>query len=247
MNELVNRFKTIKRELLELKTAQTKPSIMATYVAQVAIPAISGYAGPKTYTINYDTSLISDDPITYTDAFALARGVGVLLRPYNENTNKQDILVGYNSSATTLKIVSTRKILSITEGSQMPAPSYPLISQWRQVRDFYPADMGTAVGYCLQNCRLGFHIYSGTYPSAKADADAQQANGTLHADLYPPNYLAVPIYIDNGNWDGHVGVWDHGTFYSDGYIINDYVSYYGAANIRGWGEFCDGARVVEHV
>lgn len=232
----------IKREILELKTAKTIPSTFGMFSASQTIRAGKYTDNFMFWRIYYEDVGDATPPITIIHG-----GAWFVLRTYNSGANTQDIecfTFGNRifSEDETYLVNSSRPINRIEQITQ-PSP----IEEWTQVLNFYPADMGTAVGWCLQNCRLGFHIYTGTYASAKADADAQQANGTLHADLYPPSYLAVPIYIDNGNWDGHVGVWDHGTFYSDGYIINDYVSYYGAANIRGWGEFCDGARVVQHV
>lgn len=75
---------------------------------------------------------------------------------------------------------------------------------------------------------------------------SQLANGTLHdANGYPPNYIQVPVYIDTGIPEGHVVVWDKGTVYSDGVLISGGLSYYGLSNIWGWGELCDGVRVVQ--
>lgn len=110
---------------------------------------------------------------------------------------------------------------------------------YKQIRAFNLSKMGTRAGWCLQNCRLGFGIASGKYASAKADMQAQKKNGTLHAG-YPPTNIAVPVYVDTASQYEHVVVCDHGHYYSDGkpYSI-------AGKNIFGWGEYCDGVRVVE--
>ena len=82
---------------------------------------------------------------------------------------------------------------------------------WTQVKAFNPSKMGTRKGYCLMNCRLGFGIPSGTYPSAKADMEAQRRNGTLHTGAIPTN-VAVPVYIDSTSKYEHVIVADHGVW-----------------------------------
>ena len=111
---------------------------------------------------------------------------------------------------------------------------------FKQILPFQPSLMGKTPGWCLQNCRLGFNIQSGTYPSAVADKDAQQANGTLHPMSELPNNIAVPVYTTGHPTCGHVVVYDHGTWWQDGYQIS-----YPSGTIYGWGEFCDGVRVVE--
>ena len=123
-----------------------------------------------------------------------------------------------------------------------PTPPTPT-GEWQQVLDFVLANMGTTQGLCLQNTRLGFGIQTGTFPTARADMESQIANGTLHAGT-PPADIAVPIYYSNFEivQAGHVAVWDHGTVYSDG-------AYYPSieavtSNYTGWGELCDGTRVV---
>lgn len=234
-------FRDIKRELLDLKTAQTKPAIFRLYTFEATVGSVSLSTGARTYTIHYDDDS-RESPLIF-----MRMGItsGVYIRQYDATSNTQKLRVDYSSNDT-FTIYSTRKITSITYDGQMPGPIFPPASQWTQVRTFNPADMGTTPGWCLQNCRLGFGIMSGTYASARADWTAQIANGTLHQEIYPPNDIQVPIYIDTGTAPGHVGVWDRGTFYSDGYIINDFVSYYGEANIIGWGELCDGGRVVQH-
>lgn len=112
---------------------------------------------------------------------------------------------------------------------------------WSQVRNFDINKMGTKPGWCLQNCRLGFGITSGTYPSAKADMEAQRANGTLHPINTLPKNVAVPIYVDTASKYEHVIVSDHGIYYSDGKRLSSL----SGLSCFGWGECCDGARVVK--
>lgn len=112
---------------------------------------------------------------------------------------------------------------------------------WQQVRQFNINKMGKKAGWCLQNVRLGFGITSGKYPSAKADMQAQSKNGTLHHISTLPQNVAVPVYVDTTSIYEHVVVYDRGTWYGDGVKINAPNSKY----VFGWGECCDGARVVE--
>lgn len=114
---------------------------------------------------------------------------------------------------------------------------------FKQIRNFNPRAMGTRQGYCLQNVRLGFGIKSGTYPSAKADMAAQKKNGTFHAGN-PPASIAVPVYCDTASKFEHVVVSDHGAVYSDGKRIQNGLKAY---KVFGWGECCDGKRVVEPI
>lgn len=112
---------------------------------------------------------------------------------------------------------------------------------YKQVKTFNPSMMGTQPGWCLMNCRLGFGINRGTFNSAKDDMESQIKNGTFHKGL-PPNDIAVPVYCDTASEYEHVIVADHGTYYSDGYITNP--NYF---KVFGWGEKCDGERVVKWV
>ena len=111
---------------------------------------------------------------------------------------------------------------------------------WQQVKPFNPAKMGTKSGWCLQNARLGFGINKGTFPSAKADMESQKKNGTLHAGD-PPANVAVPVYVDTPSVNEHVEVYDKGVYYSDGKKIGK------PSKTFGWGELCDGVRVVKWV
>lgn len=111
---------------------------------------------------------------------------------------------------------------------------------WQQVLKFYPSKMGTKKGWCLQNARLGFGITKGTYASAKADMLAQKSKGTLHP-LPAPTNVSVPVYVDSVSVYEHIMVCDHGTYYSDGRKVAQ------PAKVFGWGEFCDGVRVVKWI
>ena len=111
---------------------------------------------------------------------------------------------------------------------------------WQQVLPFNLSKMGTKKGYCLQNDRLAFGITKGTFASAKADMESQKKNGTLHYDN-PPANVAVPVYVDSTSIYEHVVICDHGTYYSDGKKVSK------PAKIFGWGELCDGVRVVKWV
>lgn len=112
------------------------------------------------------------------------------------------------------------------------------MANYEQVLAFYPKDMGKQKGWCLQNCRLGFHIYTPHYASAKAAMNAAKRNGTYHAGT-PPNNISVPVYTTTSSQYGHVVVWDKGTWWSDG---KKYSSWSG---VLGWDEMMDGTRVVK--
>ena len=109
---------------------------------------------------------------------------------------------------------------------------------YEQTLSFYPKDMGKQKGWCLQNCRLGFHIYTPKYASAKTAMDAGKRNGTFHEGL-PPSNISVPVYTPSSSKYGHVVVYDKGTWYSDGKKT-------GAWTALGWDEMMDGTRVVKY-
>lgn len=109
---------------------------------------------------------------------------------------------------------------------------------YEQVLGFYPKDMGKQKGWCLQNCRLGFHIYTPHYASAKAAMNAAKKNGTYHAGT-PPNNISVPVYISTSSPNGHVCVWDKGTWWNDGSKMRS------MSGVLGWDEMMDGTRVVK--
>lgn len=111
-----------------------------------------------------------------------------------------------------------------------------------QVRLFSPSKMGTRDGWCLMNTRLGFGIKSGKFPSAKADMESQRAKGTLHPLSTIPKNCAVPVYLDTSSPFEHVEVCVNGkTWYSDGKKVNPPAK----SSVFGWGELCDGVRVVK--
>lgn len=109
---------------------------------------------------------------------------------------------------------------------------------YEQIKTFYPKEMGNKKGWCLQNCRLGFRIYTGKYASAKSAMQAGKKNGTYH-DGKPPTNVAVPVYIYTTGQYGHVVVCDKGVWYEDGKKKSS------QNNILGWDEMMDGVRVVE--
>lgn len=238
-------YNSAKRELLELKTAQLKPSIMKLFDYTFSVSSVGSSNGARLYRIHFVQDESNEPPLIWSFRFSGSTGSGLHLASYNPIAQTQDIRVD-NSGSVSVTLTSTREIASVSYEGQNPNPVYPSATEWTQVRAFYPADMGTTPGWCLQNTRLGFHIYSGTFPTARADMESQEANGTLHSGT-PPDYIAVPIYFKNYWWTsaGHIAAWDHGRIYSDGveYPSIDSV----ATDYAGWGELCDGARVVQHV
>lgn len=112
---------------------------------------------------------------------------------------------------------------------------------YEQLKQFYPKDMGKQKGWCLQNCRLGFHIYTGHYASAKAAYNAAKKNGTLHDYSSIPSNCAVPVYYESTSQYGHVVVYDRGIWYSDGKKFNP-----DPKKILGWDENMDSVPVVKY-
>lgn len=111
-----------------------------------------------------------------------------------------------------------------------------------QVRKFNLSQMGTRDGWCLMNTRLGFGINSGKFASAKADMESQRANGTLHPLSTIPKNCSVPVYLNTSSPSEHVEVCVNGkTWYSDGKKVNPPAK----SIVFGWGELCDGVRVVK--
>ncbi len=111
-----------------------------------------------------------------------------------------------------------------------------------QVRSFNPDKMGKRSGWCLMNTRLAFGINTGKFASAKADMESQRANGTLHPISTLPTNCSVPVYINTVSPYEHVEVCVNGkTWYSDGKVVKAPAK----GTIFGWGELCDGTRVVK--
>lgn len=240
-------FEALKRDILELKTAQTKPSTFSMDRAFGPISAGRYTRGFYFWKIHYSDVGDTNPPITIFNW-----GSNWALRNYSSVDNTQE--VEFYSNGLNIYFVDTSFIVyssrPIAYIEQLTAPQ-PL-EEWTQVRDFYPQDMGTTPGWCLQNCRLGFHIYSGTFTNAVSDMQSQRNNGTLHpfngATETPPDYIACPVYINiAGVADGHVCVWDHGTIWNDGYTVAKFTDMGGYIEVWGWGELCDGARVVQHI
>ena len=113
---------------------------------------------------------------------------------------------------------------------------------YKQLKQFYPSDMGTKKGMCLENVARGYHIYGvpSAQPSAKADMEFNKARGTLHPLNTLPTNVAVPVYLDTSSKYEHVEVSDKGVFWSDGKKVSKPTS-----NCFGWGEYCNGVRIVE--
>lgn len=111
---------------------------------------------------------------------------------------------------------------------------------YKQVRQFNLSKMGRIKGLCLRNVRLSFGI-GPKYLNANLDMLAQRKAGTLHSGV-PPINISVPVYCDTSALAEHVVVWDKGKVYSDGVLQKN-----GLAGFKtfGWGELCDGTRVVE--
>ena len=111
---------------------------------------------------------------------------------------------------------------------------------YKQIKAFNPAKMGRRKGLCLQNARLGFGI-GPKYLTAKLDMLAQKKAGTLHSGV-PPINVSVPVYCDTSALAEHVVVWHKGKVYSDGVLQKNGLTGFKSF---GWGELCDGTRVVE--
>ena len=115
------------------------------------------------------------------------------------------------------------------------------MADYEQVSSVNIKAMGKKKGWCLQNCRLVFGFTVGKYASAKVDMQSQRAGGTLHSMDTLPTNVVVPVYVDTTSKYEHVVISYYGIFYEDGYRINrnKYSKYF------GWGELCDGRRVVK--
>ena len=111
--------------------------------------------------------------------------------------------------------------------------------KYEQIKQFYPKDMGKTKGWCLQNCRLGFHIYTGKYASAKTSYEAAKKNGTLQKMENLPNNISAPVYQKTISKYGHVIVYDKGRYYSDGKIVVN------PTGLLGWDLNMDGTPVVK--
>lgn len=229
----------LREDIRDLKTAQTKPSIITTYYGEGDVQTGYYSEGLWRWRINYEDDGNTSAPITMTYN-------EYVLRPYQSGPNTQIIekfipSPGGQQTAAKVFVASTRPIASI---EQLDEPSG---GAWVQVLSFNPSNMGSAAGMCLLNCMQGFGIapYPGGSEGAYEDMLRNLNAGTLHEEIYPPDDVSVPVYIRTGAPHEHIGVWHRGTFYSDGVIINNWVQYYGAQNIYGWGELCDGIRVVE--
>lgn len=113
---------------------------------------------------------------------------------------------------------------------------------YEQLKPFYPKDMGSKKGWCLQNVAKGFHIYPSSDPSssAKSDMNRNIAKGTYHTGMSDvPTNCAVPIYVKTTSQYGHIAVYDKGVYYNDGKKVGS------VGTILGWGEWCNGYQIVK--
>lgn len=112
---------------------------------------------------------------------------------------------------------------------------------YEQVKAGNHKNMGNKKGWCEQNVRLAFGIPVGKFASAKLDKESQRKNGTLHPMNTLPENVTVPVFVDTTSKYEHVILSENGVFYEDGKMIsrNKYSKFF------GWGEFCDGVRVVK--
>lgn len=113
---------------------------------------------------------------------------------------------------------------------------------YEQLKTFYPQDMGTKKGWCLQNVAKGFHIYPSGDPSgsAKEDMNRNIAKGTFHSGMNDiPTNCAVPVYAQSSSQYGHIAVYDKGQFYNDGRKVSS------IGTVIGWGEWCNGYQIVK--
>ena len=116
------------------------------------------------------------------------------------------------------------------------------MANYEQLKPFYPKDMGTKKGWCLQNVAKGFHIYPSPNPSgsAVADMNTNKRKGTFHSGVKDiPTNCAVPVYQDTVSKNEHILVYDKGVWYSDGKKVNK------PGSIFGWGEWCNGYQIVK--
>lgn len=111
---------------------------------------------------------------------------------------------------------------------------------YEQIKAFYPKEMGKKKGWCLQNCRLGFRIYTGHYASAKSAYEAAKKNGTLRDMNELPVNISVPVYQSSTSKYGHVIVYNMGVYYSDGSIVRN------PQGLLGWDINMDGVPVVKY-
>lgn len=111
---------------------------------------------------------------------------------------------------------------------------------YEQLKSFNPSHMGKQKGWCLQNCRLGFDIYTGHYASAKQAYEAGKKNGSVHSINDLPKNCSVPVYYESTSKYGHVVVYDKGNWWSDGKKFSpDY------KKCLGWDEKMDSVPVVK--
>lgn len=117
-----------------------------------------------------------------------------------------------------------------------------MAKEYKQVVKFDLKKMGKEKDMCLRNVRLGFGLPA-KYKDAKADMLANKKTATLHPMKELPKNVAVPVYADTASVNEHILVSDKGVLYSDGKKVSEkaFKKYF------GWGEMCEGVKVVKAV
>lgn len=119
------------------------------------------------------------------------------------------------------------------------------MSNWKQLKAFNHNKMGTAKGWCELNVAKGFGVdgknTKNPMPSAKADMQFNKSKGTLHPMSEYPGDISVPVFLDTASQYEHVIADDKGALWSDGKRMASLKGY----KVYGWGEWCNGVRVVE--
>jgi hypothetical protein len=121
---IMREFKEVKRELLELKTAQLKPSIMRLYTYSFAASSVGTTNGARTYRIHFAQDETNEPPMVWSFRLTAMTGSGVHLLDYDFENQTQDIRIDRIGSVT-VALTSTRKIDSVSYEGQMPDPVYP--------------------------------------------------------------------------------------------------------------------------
>lgn len=109
--EFQERINRALQEIRDLKTAQRMPSTSAFYSQAVSIPYTTEYDARVTKTITYADIGVDIEPLTL---FMTIPATGIYLKPYDNSTQTQQIVIDYSGYTSTIRIVSTRKIVSIT-------------------------------------------------------------------------------------------------------------------------------------
>ena len=117
-NDFTDDLQDIERRLLELKTAGLRPGIVQPFT----FPFDSGdnitkKEAPRTYTIHFEDDGNRTAPLIFLDG-----SPNIYLREYDPTSNTQKIRVDLDYFTPGADLVSSRKILNITEDSPLPPP-----------------------------------------------------------------------------------------------------------------------------